>query len=30
VFGRNEDQLIWLIRHFAGPITIVDHELGLD
>jgi hypothetical protein len=27
--GRDEGQLIWLIRRFAGPVTIVDHPLGL-
>jgi hypothetical protein len=28
-YGSDEDQLIRLIRQFAGPVTIVDHQFGL-
>ena len=24
--GHSDDQLLWLIRRFAGPVTIVDHD----
>ena len=28
-YGSDDDQLLGLIRQFAGPVTIVDHQFGM-